>query len=267
MSLNKTDAEEVVKIFLQTLAQKNPALKPEIFAVFKNENLLNTMRDLLLQMKPDLTKKDLADKEILKQITVAFVAVMTLSKLSLDHNKDFLNKIKLILDKKDINLLKDKDALKKLFTPEEMKQLQEEIKNGFAEVFHELKKYGLMKPEPGAKKKPEEALSENETFCVNLFGLVSNQAGSLPAVVQCFLGNGLNFPDLNPNPGMANIDRFNRVDDPQISTEYKQQAETNYIQFAGSEIVEALEEALGDKGLASKHHAIPGPHPPIPGEL
>jgi len=119
MSLNNTDAKDVVNEFLNLLVKKNPALKKEVFAIRTNEKLMNTMSEMVLKMKPGISAKDLANKETLKQLSVMLVSTITMNKLSMDKNKNFMEKIKSIFDKKDPKLLQDPEFLKKLLDPKQ----------------------------------------------------------------------------------------------------------------------------------------------------
>lgn len=252
----RDDVEKIVNLFLNRLAEKDPILKKEIEN--NKKVLVENMADLLLKQKPDLNPKALVDdKNFLKELSIAFVTSLTLNKLALDPNKNFFDRIKNIFkDKPDlVEQMKDPkfdpNSLEKLLSPEEKKQLQQEIQKCCAEILNDLKKLGLIKPkppEPGASKpKLDEEMAKGFDNYTNLFGLVSSAiTGGHPAVVQCFMGNGLGFPDWNPNAGRAQIDLQNRVDDQTFGDSLGLNASTmgRYLQFAGDSLIDTFKADL-----------------------
>lgn len=283
---NRKVVNDVVETFLNTLIKEHPSLKNNIAS--NKDALLNTMRELLIMQKPELDQKDLR-KGFLEELTTAFVGVITQNNLSHDPNKNFTDRVKDIFANKpelvkemkelmeemkdpklnpnspeyDANKRKDFDKkLEKLsqkfeqsLTGKDKENLHSAIKNFCAEMLNDQKKVGLFKPkdpQPG-QKKPEEEMTKNFTDkYTNLFGLVCAAiTGSHPAVVQCFLGNGLGFNDWNPNSGSSQIDLENKTDDTQYGDPLARNASAmaNYLKFTGGNFVNTYQQDLQENNV------------------
>jgi len=129
-----------------------------------------------------------------------------------------------------------------------------------AEFFHDLKTFGLMTPKLVPPGKSDEKKAEEEA-AINLFGVISLYVtGGIQPVVTSFTGNLLGIVDVNSvssEESEANIDRFKRPVDSQISGELRESTETNYMQFSGSNFIEELKTALGQKNLAVEASTTP----------
>lgn len=265
--------EKVVEVFLNKLAAKDALFKTVIEA--NKKALMDTMTALIMKQKPDLSPKDLLDKNFIKQLTIAFVTTLTLTKISFDQNKNFFDRIKNIFNGRDDLLKKimdpklDPKELEKLLTEEDKRKLQEEIKKCCAEILHDLNRLGLIKPktpQPGMPKpKLDEEMSKHFEAYSNLLGLLTSAVtGSMPVVVQCMLGNGLGFVAYNPNRDSSQLGLQNRTDD-YYDVEGNIRTMSNYLQFEGDELVDEFIKDL--QTTADINHTPPRPKGPgsLPG--
>lgn len=144
-----------------------------------NENSMNELR-LLLTTKPlaNLVMEDRFDEALMEKI----------GKLL---QNELINKKEL----KPENLEQLKLELKKLLSPKEAVKLDRALdtlmKN---DEFKKLFGLNMRSPRPEPKKKNTEEMAKEaavDGLSANLFGLSCLQAGCLPVVVSCFLGNPL----------------------------------------------------------------------------
>lgn len=254
------DHRDVVEVFLKTLLEKRPELRQEMPSDL--EALKDTMTAMLKLIKPDINQYDLRDPESLKQLSVALVTSLSIHKLSLDPNKNYLNKIQLLFDGKKIDgkslldHLKDPDfnpqlapqLFDKYLSPEEKKQLQQLMQKTCEEVFNDLQRLDLFELKPGVDPaQASKEISEKTEAFINLYGMM----GGIVVPVPIFNGNLFGIPDLNPYPGTAQIDLINRVDDNQQGDPLGLNAiaEANYAKISGNPFAESYREDLGAGGI------------------
>lgn len=278
-NLNGDDLEKVVDKFLALLFRDQPDLIPQ------NQNRMEEIKYNMVRMlqnvsqdgfKPEL----LADKGFLKELTVAFVAVLTLDKMSLNKENSLDEKLKIFLkkiglDTKDLDLndpasvAKFKNELKlkmEKMSPTDKAELKQLLQPTFAAIAKDLEKAKLLRPEPG--KKPEDEMTKAMDSMENLFGIVCSAiTGSLASVIPVCFGNAQGIVDYNPNQGTAQIDRINDPNDSQQGDSLGLNAATkaNYAKIEGDAFVEEFVDQLVDAGLAPRNS--PGLRPHMPGTI
>jgi len=235
------DFKKIVEIFLKQLCEKHPELKADIE---KNKQTIIKSMCKVLKNRHDnksFNTKDLADPEFVKELSIALVSVVT---LTMTNEKNLLERLKLLFDPK--NTLKNTKNTEKPLSPQEEKKTDKEIQLCCERMLADLKELKL------TPSSPKEEMSEKEPDRYeNLSGLANiNHTGSIAAVVQCFLGNGLGFPDWNPNNGMANIDRQNNINEGPDPLGLYAATSTKFLQFLGDTFVDSFQNDLRDQGLA-----------------
>lgn len=232
-TLYDEDMEKVVNLFLDLLAKKHPEFAAEINR--DRASLVKTMTELL-KNQPELSKRNLADGDFVKKLSVIFVTALSVNKLGLNPALNPLNKIHDLLKANGIDLndprlkldpaapnfalaIKSLNEKLKTLKPEVKLAIQKEILLLSNQIMKDLEKAELIPkspaPAPGANKS-EEDMGEAKAKTIalsNVFGINPNVPGGNITVVQYVAGNGLGFPDLNPYPGYAPIDRQNDVND------------------------------------------------------
>lgn len=223
------DLEQIIQCFIKCqpgLNKRSPQEQNEL------------VKTLSLVLKQKLDKK--GGQLFMNDMTPEFMK-------SLNHNlvkgTQLFDKLNKVLQKHgllDKNGQLDVQKLMNL-APNQKKELKDDLKNSLQQF---LKNDLKLTPEPGKKNADELAeqmtngLGNQADPYVNLLGLLNSRvSGSIPAVVQCFLGNGLNIDDVNPDHGMAQIDQFER-------------AATGNAPDAGSELVDAFMQGLQQQNLA-----------------
>lgn len=270
-SLYDDELRNVIELFLKRLAEKHPELAAEINK--KKEELINSMVEVLkVQKGGNVSKTDLADPTFLKELSVTFVAALSVHTMSLRPETDPLKKILDILKSKGIDLNDPKlnplnpafdpnelkKELEKKLSPEDALAISNQMKVFNAQILKDLEKSGLVTPKPtpdGKKPNLEEVMTKNLDPYAGLLGVMNhNVTGTFAIVVQCVAGNGLGFPDQNPYPGYAPIDRQN---DPNDSATFGgdylgMNASTigKLLTFSGDSFVAEFKSELADAKLA-----------------
>lgn len=268
MSLSHTLHDEemvkVVELFLQQLLKKHPELAP---AINQNKKELVDKMINILSLQNNLDKRSLSDPAFLKQLTITFVTAISINKMDMSPGANPLKKLDELLKAKGIDLkdpkFNPKDPrfdpkllLKKLqaLTAEDKIDIHLEMKRFCTQVIKDLEKTGFLIPKPkpdGKRPDLEEEMTKNLSRYSNLLGI--NSTGLL-VLVQCALGNGLGFPDMNPNHGFAQIDRTNDPNDSAYSggDYHGSNASTmsHLLTFAGDAFVAQFKAELQRESLA-----------------
>lgn len=184
----------------------------------RKDDLVEQVFEMLQDKHQEITPEKFNDPTFIKQM---FATLIT----SLILEKDLDPELKAKLAKNKDPLKKPED-LKNIFTPEELKKLQ----NCLDDIHNSIKKlYELEKKQP----KKETTMSADPN--TNLLGLISSYTtGSIAAVVQFCWGNENNIPDQNPQHGTAQIDARNKIDDP-LDGISNIETIKNYLKIPGQE--------------------------------
>lgn len=233
-SFHEDDPRKIVEKFLECLANQHPELKNEIEKIKNDETLMNRMVELLKTQKigdRDINKTDLANPEVLKDLSIKFIAAVSIHTMTLKPETNPLQKILEILKSKGIDLNDPKlnpaskefdpnelkKELEKKLSPEDALALTNAMKDFNAQILKDLEKFKLTtspKPTPNGNKPDVEEMTKNLSPYAGLLGVMNhNITGTFAVVVQCVNSNGLGFPDQNPYPGFAPIDRQNDPND------------------------------------------------------
>lgn len=208
-ALNDKEIDKVLHKIIDKVVKSDPKLNtsPE-----QRQTIATEMRNELRNQRIEMTKSNLEDKKFMDKL---FTAVKV--SLVLNNNKaglDLLKKMfRLKLSPEEQKKKLTMDGLKQKFTPDELKQIMNVLKK----LKGDLKDTFTAKPKPGA------TVNEQEDDLMNLTGLLNHLfTGSIPVVVQCFLGNGKGFPAWSPvfETSMANIDRQTRTSDTELGDPY-----------------------------------------------
>lgn len=207
--IGANELRKVIEALIEQVLSEKPQLKLDP----KQKKALVDNMLKVLSPNPEKTfkREDILQPEFAKKLTLCVMAAITL-----DNNNHLKDAIKNIFDAKKLDLNKImgmkpkefKDFMEKNFTPQELKALQDALKNSTDKLFKDMEKNFNIRPEPQASKK----LSDD--LYTNLFGLLNSAVeGTMAVPVTCYVGNGLGFNDWNPYNGDAPIDMQNSVKD------------------------------------------------------